>query len=96
MIEIYKQPNNGTVGILTDCSTGDDFVHDLASAIAQYVGEHPHDLEHDLNWLLCNAFAIVDKLGNDVTSHCPVIGNLILFAGDEIPTSEETPRVVIK
>ena len=99
MIKIYKQSNNGEVGVMTDCATDDSFVRELSSAIVKYIDkrnedEKYSDQERDMFWLLPNAFEIMLKLKgykNEGLSE-----QRVLYKGDSWPGSDETPVIEIK
>jgi hypothetical protein len=98
MIKIYKQSNNGEVGILTDCTNADDFLTQLADAIAKYIefinqDESYCDQARDLRFLLPNAYDVLTRIKGDRNAH--VNEKHLFFAGDSWPTSSEIPDVEV-
>ena len=98
MIKIYKQDNNGQVGILTDCLDADLFISQLSEAIAMYMecrhkDETYSDQERDLCWMLPNAFEIMLKLKGYKNEG--VSEQRLLFKGDFIPATTAEPVVVV-
>jgi len=98
MIRIYKQSNNGEVGVLTDCLDAEGFMSQLADAIAKYMAicdedETYCDQERDLQWLLPNAFEIMLKLKGYKNEG--VSEQRLLFAGDAMPAATEKPVVSV-
>lgn len=96
MIRIYKQSNNGNVSIVTNCTSPEQFIGELATAMVNYVEKRGHvedygDYEHDFTWLLTNGLEIAAKLkGYKADS---VKEQRMLFAGDHWPSADETPDV---
>jgi len=94
MIRIYKQSNNGEVGILTDCLNADDFLTQLADAIAKYMeiinqDESYCDHARDLSFLLPNAYDVLEKIQGNENPH--VKEQHLFFAGDSWPKPSEVP-----
>lgn len=98
MIRIYKQSNNGEVGVLTDCLDAEKFMGQLAEAVAKYMALRAEDdtysdQERDLAWLLPNAFEIMLKLKGYKNEG--VSEQRLLFAGDTMPAATEEPVVSV-
>ena len=99
MIKIYKQSNNGEVGVMTNCIEARNFVDELSSAVVEYINKRNEeegysDQERDMDFLLSNAFEIMLKLKgykNEGLSE-----QRVLYKGDSWPGSDETPVVEIK
>lgn len=96
MIKIYKQSNNGNVGILTNCLSNNDFLNQLSDAIVKYIkicdkDESYRDQKRDLEFILENAYDILEKLAGKENKN--VKQQYLLFAGDTWPTSLEIPKV---
>lgn len=98
MIRIYKQSNNGEVGVLTDCLDGDSFESQFADALVSYIhlrdeDETYSDHERDCNWLIRNGFEILLKLRGYKSER--ISEQRMLFAGDRFPSPTEEPDVEV-
>lgn len=100
MIEIYKQENNGEVGVLTDCLDAEKFMEELSEAVVRYIRQtaefekqEEREQVRDLDFMLPNAFKIMLKLKgykNEGLSE-----RRLLFAGDRMPAETEDPVVSV-
>jgi hypothetical protein len=98
MIRIYKQDNNGQVGVLTDCLDAEKFMEQLSEAVAKYMDKVSKDdaysdQERDLAFLLPNAFEIMLKLKGYKNEG--ISEQRLLFAGDTMPATTEIPIVSV-
>jgi len=91
MVKIFKQQNNGEVGVLSDSIGAEDFLDEFTEAVAQYAEENPDDLSHDFSSLLRNGYKISLKLAGykspDVTTR------QVQWCGDHLPGDTEICEV---
>lgn len=93
MVQIFKQSNNGEVGVLTDCRDARTYMDELAEAVAKYMYDRDmddtySDQARDLSWLLPNAYSILMQYADQsevVFKHTAVKERRLLFAGDSMP-----------
>lgn len=97
MICIFKQSNNGEVGILTDHTSADSFISELTEAIITYLQTRPGDEQHDLHWILSNSVKILSNMKECIVQYKEgsVEQRSFMFAGDHWPSLKETPDVTI-
>ena len=97
MLKIYKahgKGENGTVGILTDINSPEEFMDTFGFAFAKYIEKYPDDLQHDISSLMPNVWQIALKLAGYKSES--VIARQVFWSGDHWPEDKETCAISIE